>query len=529
MDPPPPPTKATSSPQSTTSTQAVSHPRLAVLSPSKSHPFQTPSKKINTGADLSHFLSSLAYRDIGLFILQLNRALCPRKEETPSSSDAPAESSSSSSSSSGSSSSTATNTIAGGRFSSKNEARAKVRTFRLDTPRPADPETVVRLRELLRAAEAIIEEAPPEQGPRRFGNVSFRRWYAILESRADELLQGCLPDAVREAWGGGAVGEVKAYFLGAFGSAQRLDYGTGHELSFLAFLGCLWKLGAFRDDQGGGREDGEVERSVVFGVFEPYLKVVRRLILTYNLEPAGSHGVWGLDDHSFLPYIFGSAQLTRPITESEPMPQEGSVPGAPRPSDVVKPASVDLHRESNMYFSAIGFINDVKKGPFWEHSPILFDVSGIKDGWGKINKGMIKMFNAEVLSKFPVVQHFPFGSLFSWDPDPEAAVPAHSVHLASQPSTATPPAAAAAASSGSGTAAQWAEATKMPGAAPGVPPGPGIPYSRAPWTRGGGSAPTAPRGGVPNTGPPPPTTFARGTPGTASNQYTVTKAPWAKD
>jgi hypothetical protein len=39
-----------------------------------------------------------------------------------------------------------------------------------------------------------------------------------------------------------------------------------------------------------------------------------------------------------------------------------------------------------MYFGAIGFINDVKKGPFWEHSPILFDISGVKAGWAKINK-----------------------------------------------------------------------------------------------------------------------------------------------
>jgi serine/threonine-protein phosphatase 2A activator len=67
-----------------------------------------------------------------------------------------------------------------------------------------------------------------------------------------------------------------------------------------------------------------------------------------------------------------------------------------------------------MYFSAVGFINDVKTGPFWEHSPILFDISGVRTGWGKINKvwpvpsscefelliyiqGMIKMYNAEVL------------------------------------------------------------------------------------------------------------------------------------
>jgi serine/threonine-protein phosphatase 2A activator len=108
--------------------------------------------------------------------------------------------------------------------------------------------------------------------------------------------------------------------------------------------------------------------------------------MTYTLEPAGSHGVWGLDDHSFLPYIFGSAQYCPAIKENGILPTEGSLPNAPKPEDIAKKSVVDRERKTNMYFAAIGFINDVKTGPFWEHSPTLFDISGVRSGWGKINK-----------------------------------------------------------------------------------------------------------------------------------------------
>lgn len=355
-----------------------------LASPSE-HVFQTPVKKIHDGPDVQHFLTSYAYRDIMTFILQLNHAVVARK------------------------------TDGGGSTS--------IQKWILDSPDISYSDPVQRLRMLLEKIEHLIKDAPPDTGPRRFGNVSFRSWHRLVEDQIHALLTETLPPEL-----GVAVGEVASYLMGSFGSPQRLDYGTGHELSFLAFLGCLWKLKFFQDT-----DSGVEERAIVLGVFEPYLRLVRALIKTYNLEPAGSHGVWGLDDNSFLPYVFGSAQLSPAINDTDETPLEGSLPDAPEPSFVAKVNLVDKEKAHNMYFSAIAFIFDVKKGPFWEHSPILFDISGIKDGWGKINKGMIKMYNAEVLSKFPVVQHFFFGSIFRWENDPAAKPPPTTTHNTSQP------------------------------------------------------------------------------------------------
>lgn len=215
-----------------------SFPQLEILNPSEPHAFSDPSKRINDGPDVARFLTSKAYRDIGVFIMQLNRALCPRK--TPS---------------------------------------GPSRTYPLVGASRQDPASVQKLRSLLEQTETYIDEAPPDPGPRRFGNVSFRKWYQLLEDRVEGLLKEFVSEEVlgfRTAGGKsshedrgdgrtlGAIDELKAYFLGSFGSPQRLDYGTGHELSFLAFLGCLWKLGSFKD----GSQDGGIERSIVLGLFE---------------------------------------------------------------------------------------------------------------------------------------------------------------------------------------------------------------------------------------------------------------------
>ena len=98
-----------------------------------------------------------------------------------------------------------------------------------------------------------------------------------MEARAEELIEKWLGDVVQSGDDSttdkiSAITELKSYLMGSWGSAQRLDYGTGHELGFLAFLGGLWKLGAFQEEnqeEKKGSEDGQVEREVVLGVIEP--------------------------------------------------------------------------------------------------------------------------------------------------------------------------------------------------------------------------------------------------------------------
>lgn len=194
---------------------------LPTINPSVGHAFLDPSKRINESQDVSTFLTSKAYVDIMTFLLQLNRAMFPVKNPD-----------------------------------------ASVQTWPLNTDAVEFSAPVRQLQQLLARLEEILEEAPPDTGPRRFGNASFRKWFQIVESRTEELLGEYLPEVSAV---GGVTKELKAYFLGSWGSAQRLDYGTGHELSFLAFLAGIWKLNGFPQSNPGVEE-----RAIILGVVQPY-------------------------------------------------------------------------------------------------------------------------------------------------------------------------------------------------------------------------------------------------------------------
>lgn len=167
-----------------------------------------------------------------------------------------------------------------------------------------------------------------------------------------------------------------------------MDYGTGHEAAFGLLLLCLTLIRFFEPVP-------EEERVLVLIVFERYLRLCWRLQDVYKLEPAGSQGVWGLDDYSFLGYIFGSAQLRGMFSAKT---RSMRLINGKDQSDI--PVSAVLRPPlppSNLYFLQISRIHEFKHGPFHEHSSQLHSIATGVPKWAKVHSGLFKMYEVDNL------------------------------------------------------------------------------------------------------------------------------------
>jgi len=247
--------------------------------------------------------------------------------------------------------------------------------------------SINKLVDLLDTVASWTEVFPPCEQPQRFGNKSFREWHKKLVEESERLIASLIPDNLS-----GAVIELKAYLHDSFGNPTRIDYGTGHEVCFLFFLCSLYKLNVLVESDN---------LAISNVIFKRYLEVTRKLQTVYRMEPAGSQGVWGLDDFQFIPYIWGSSQLIAHDTIT--------------PELFVDEKIIGKHSDDYLFLECIKYINTMKTGPFAEHSNVLWGITSVPH-WTKVNQGLIKMYKVEVMSKFPVVQHFVFGNLMPISP-----------------------------------------------------------------------------------------------------------------
>ncbi|KAK7203688.1 Phosphotyrosyl phosphatase activator [Myxozyma melibiosi] len=249
---------------------------------------------------------------------------------------------------------------------------------------------VEQVLDLLEKIETISKQHPAVENEKsRFGNPAFRDFYDDLETQlfTNNLLTTSLSSSDIQSSDG--LVDLQTYLLHSFGNRTRIDYGSGHELNFICFLLVLFKLGVFTKDDFP---------ALVLRVFNRYIALMRVLQSVYWLEPAGSHGVWGLDDYHFLPFLFGAAQL--------------STHKYLRPRSIHDNDVLESYGKEYMYLGAIAFINSVKTASLRWSSPMLDDISGVKT-WAKVSEGMVKMYKNEVLGKVPVMQHFLFGKILS--------------------------------------------------------------------------------------------------------------------
>lgn len=256
------------------------------------------------------------------------------------------------------------------------------------------PPAVAEYFSFLDAVAGVAQETPPLAIRKRYGNPAFRTFMSLIKKE--------LPCNLPE--------DCRAYILESFGNETRIDYGTGHELAFIAAL-LIWKNNLILSKELVDTEGQQELDWWCCQVFMKYHRLVRYVLERYALEPAGSHGVWGLDDYVHVPFYLGAMQA--------------SVQYDFDPSDILVLVQKQTVRQQQQQLKSPGnetiadkliwqeileWVQECKGvtsgAPFEEHSPLIAEISRLPSGWLALSKGLLKMWQAEVLGKQPVIQHF---------------------------------------------------------------------------------------------------------------------------
>ena len=247
----------------------------------------------------------------------------------------------------------------------------------------------------------------------RFGHVAFRDWYDGMKDQCKEFIfKELTPESDTQL-----KEELQAYLTESFGNRMRIDYGTGHELNFILFSMGLMHLMDIKSNPDSQTIDSGDKLSVspdtlksrvdkygwdILALYaHDYLRLCRNIQKKFRLEPAGSRGVYNMDDFQFLPFLFGVAQLVDVKYVSC--------------NSFYDYEQVDMWKNDFIFFEAIDYILKNKRGPFNEHSYTLWCFTSL-NSWANILRKIKAKFIDDVLTPFPIIQHLLFGKyILRWE------------------------------------------------------------------------------------------------------------------
>ncbi|GAA5958860.1 hypothetical protein JCM3765_000760 [Sporobolomyces pararoseus] len=143
-------------------------------------------------------------------------------------------------------------------------------------------QAIDQLRKFLDKVEQQVQDAQPlEPQNQKHAFSSFRSKLAVLATSLHlELLPSLLHADV-------LLPELQFHLLRSFGSQSRLDYGTGHELSFMFYLLSLRLTGILKNEDS---------KFVVEKILKKYWKICELVRKKFGLVIAGRRGVWKKDE-----------------------------------------------------------------------------------------------------------------------------------------------------------------------------------------------------------------------------------------
>ena len=264
----------------------------------------------------------------------------------------------------------------------------KIKGIKLsDIPPKSNNKCLSNFENLFNSLEELYIKFPPKEGNEKYNIPVFKDFHTYLVQNYENIMMNSVLKL--ENIPKNLVLELKSYFIDSFGNPSRMDYGTGHELNFLCFLYVLYKADLYTENDFP---------FLALNIFFKYVIFMRKLQTNYVLEPAGARGVWGLDEYQFIPFIFGAAQL---INNKEITPK-----------GILDDEILKTYKNEYIYLDCVDYIKSVKTGASFGHYAPILESKKKKKNWEKIAKGLVRMYQDDVLGKIVIIQHFYFGSVF---------------------------------------------------------------------------------------------------------------------